>query len=321
LKIYFIFSKVFMRGITVKLSVIIPCYNGADTIGGQLEALASQEWSQAWEVIVADNGSNDGTRAVVEKYMEHVPNLRVVDASERRGRSFARNAGAQAACGECLAFCDADDEIGPGWVRAIGEALEIYEFVASRWDTEKLNNSPRQQYFANPAKDGLLVLPYPPYLSYAATNGLGIKRSLHERVGGFDEAFVVAEDTDYCIRVQNTGAELHFVPDAVVYYRLRDNPKGIMAEGYGRGYYSVLIYKCHGAPEMRVSGGWRQSVFMLVKLLCMPPILSGPSGKMRWVWGLAWQVGRLVAGVRHGIEPPFHDRSRSRESISEVSTS
>jgi glycosyltransferase involved in cell wall biosynthesis len=43
----------------VQLSVIIPCYNGAETIAAQLEALAGQQWSGQWEVIVSDNGSTD----------------------------------------------------------------------------------------------------------------------------------------------------------------------------------------------------------------------------------------------------------------------
>ncbi len=225
----------------MKLSVVIPCYNGADTIGSQLDALSSQEWSEEWEVIVADNGSNDGTRRVVKEYMGKVPNLRIADASVRRGRSFARNTGAAAAIGEGLAFCDADDEVGPGWVKAIGEALKAHEFVASRWDTEKLNEAPEQHYLDNPAQDGLLSLWYPPYLPFASTNGLGIKRELHERVGGFDEAFVRAQDTDYCVRVQQAGVELHYVHDALIYYRRRGDLKGIMSQGYMWAYYAVLI--------------------------------------------------------------------------------
>lgn len=296
----------------VKLSVVIPCYNGADTIGSQLHALAGQEWSQAWEVIVADNGSNDGTRDVVAEYVGKIPNLRVADASARRGRSFARNTGAQVAVGDGLAFCDADDEVGPGWVRAIGEALDQFEFVASRWDTEKLNDSPRQHYLSNPARDGLLSLWYPPYLPFASTNGLGIKRYLHERVGGFDETFVRAQDTEYCVRVQQMGVALHFVPDALIYYRRRDTFRGVMSQGYAWAYYAVLIYKRYSSPEMRLPGGWWQNWRCLLKLLAVPPIFSGPKGKMRWMWQLSWHTGMLLGGLRHGIEPPFHDPGRSR---------
>ncbi|HET9225168.1 MAG TPA: glycosyltransferase, partial [Thermoanaerobaculia bacterium] len=44
-----------------KLSVVIPCLNAEATLGDQLEALAGQGWSGEWEVIVADNGSTDGS--------------------------------------------------------------------------------------------------------------------------------------------------------------------------------------------------------------------------------------------------------------------
>lgn len=123
----------------MKLSVIIPCYNGANTIADQLEALANQEWSEPWEIIVADNRSTDNSMAIVKQYQERLPNLRIVDASARQGQPYALNCGAEAAVGESLAFCDADDVVGPCWLVAMGQALSKYDFVACRFDTEKLN--------------------------------------------------------------------------------------------------------------------------------------------------------------------------------------
>src|SRR5215468_11366155 len=125
--------------IAMKLSVIIPCYNGVGTIATQLEALAKQDWSEPWEVIVSDNGSTDDSVAIVEKYRSKLPHLRVVDASAKRGAPYAINVGARAATGDAIAVCDADDEIAPGWVAAIGEALSRHEFVASRFEFRKLN--------------------------------------------------------------------------------------------------------------------------------------------------------------------------------------
>lgn len=62
----------------MRISVIIPCYNVASTIGCQLEALASQEWSEPWEVIVADNGSSDNSVAIVKTFLERIPSLVIV---------------------------------------------------------------------------------------------------------------------------------------------------------------------------------------------------------------------------------------------------
>jgi glycosyltransferase involved in cell wall biosynthesis len=65
----------------MRLGVIIPCLDGSQTIAGQLEALARQECSDPWEIVLADNGSTDGTLDIVRRYQERLPNLRIVDAS------------------------------------------------------------------------------------------------------------------------------------------------------------------------------------------------------------------------------------------------
>jgi glycosyltransferase involved in cell wall biosynthesis len=54
----------------VRLSVIIPCLDAGDEITAQLDGLAEETWSEPWEVVVADNGSTDGTREIVSRYRE-----------------------------------------------------------------------------------------------------------------------------------------------------------------------------------------------------------------------------------------------------------
>src|SRR5688500_9296124 len=100
----------------MRASVVVPVRDGAATIGEQLAALAQQDFPGSWEVVVADNGSRDGTADVVRSFRDRLPGLRLVDASARPGASHARNAGAAAATGEVLAFCDADDVVDPGWL-------------------------------------------------------------------------------------------------------------------------------------------------------------------------------------------------------------
>ena len=88
----------------MKLSIVIPCRNAAHTIGETLEALAIQAWPGDWEVIVADNSSTDDLVQVLERYPPRIPSLRHINASARRGPSYARNMGVKMATGEGFCF-------------------------------------------------------------------------------------------------------------------------------------------------------------------------------------------------------------------------
>src|SRR5204862_5354000 len=98
----------------------------------QLSALSRQDYTGAGELVVADNGSNDGSHAIVANWSTRLRNLRVVDASQRRGCAAADNIGAAAARGSALVFCDQDDVVQPGWLAAMAEALHSHDLVAGR---------------------------------------------------------------------------------------------------------------------------------------------------------------------------------------------
>jgi len=151
-----------------KVSVILICLNASETIGVQLEALAEQRWNKSWEVIVSDGGSTDRTLDVVEGYKHKIRNLHIVDSSTSRGMSYGLNVGAQAATGESLLFCDADDEVAPGWLSSMGEALSQHDVVVCRMETYKLNPSWAFNVRSKPPTSGLQPRSwFPPYLQFA----------------------------------------------------------------------------------------------------------------------------------------------------------
>lgn len=88
----------------MKLSVILPCFNGAKTIALQLEALAHQCWSEPWELVVVNNGSTDDSMQIVQSYRNLLPNLRIVDASV--GRSMKFKDCSSISSGVCLAIIE-----------------------------------------------------------------------------------------------------------------------------------------------------------------------------------------------------------------------
>ncbi|HEX9941123.1 MAG TPA: glycosyltransferase [Thermoanaerobaculia bacterium] len=288
----------------LKLSVVIPCLNAEATIGAQLEALSRQHWPGEWEVIVADNGSQDRSREIVESYRSRLPGLRLVDASDRRGQAHARNLGAAAATGDALLFCDADDEVDPGWLEAMGRALAVHEFVASRYDYEKLNAAWVRRTHVNPQRDGLPLYDYPPFLSHAGGGGLGVRRQVHEAVGGFDETLPALEDTDYCWRIQLAGHSFHFVPDAVVNIRHRRDAESIFRQGVSYGKHNVLIYqryRSQGMPRL----GWLPGLLRWGKLIAKTPLMVlTREGRARWLWQLGWRIGRIRGCFEYRVIAP-----------------
>jgi len=284
----------------MKLSVIIPCYNAAGTISGQLEALTTQQWYAPWEIIISDNGSTDETVAIAEEYQEKLPNLRIVDSSGRQGAAHARNVGASVAAGEALAFCDGDDEVATGWVSAMGEALSQYDFVAGKREYNKLNDPWTLKSRFLTQVDGLQKYSYPPYLPHASSSNLGIKRSLHEAVGGFDESMFKLQDTDYCWRVQLAGTKLHFVPEALVHYRFRSNLAAIYHQARLGGEYNVLLYKKFrplGMPEL----SWKKGVEAWWRLLKRCPQLFSERERARWIANFGRLWGRLQGCIKYQV--------------------
>lgn len=87
-----------------RISVIIPAYNAAATIGKAIASILAQGYP-AHEIIVVDDGSADATGETVQAYGDKVTYIR----QDNAGPSAARNKGVQQASGEWIAFLDADD--------------------------------------------------------------------------------------------------------------------------------------------------------------------------------------------------------------------
>jgi glycosyltransferase involved in cell wall biosynthesis len=282
-----------------KLTVVIPARNAAATIGAQLDALAAQEWSEPWEVVVVDNGSTDGTAAVVETYRGRLPSLRVV-VEPRRGQARALNTGVRAAAADAVAFCDADDEVAAGWVSAMGEALAGHPLVACSADDEKLNDGWQRAARAAPEPGRLATVLFLPHIPYAGSGGLGVQREVHRDLGGFDESMAALFDVDYCIRAYREGHELRLVEEAVIHYRYRLSWRGIFDQAKLYGRLNAYLQHKHADIALRPSGlrwllgGWKPIVRAL-------PRVRSRSGRAKLAWLLGWQLGRYAGSLRYRV--------------------
>jgi glycosyltransferase involved in cell wall biosynthesis len=224
------------------VSVVIPAHDAEATLGDQLAALARQSAPVAYEVLVCDNGSRDGTAAVARSWATRAP-VRVVDAAARRGPGAARNIGAAAADAPLLAFCDADDVVDDDWLAEIVAGLGEFDLVAGGSGFALLNG----HSLGRPDwQDPLFRTPQAPALVGASSSNLGIRAAMLERVGGFDELLHAAEDVDLCWRVQFAGGRVGARSTARVQLRRRATLRGAFRQAYGYGVGDRALARKYG---------------------------------------------------------------------------
>jgi GT2 family glycosyltransferase len=283
----------------LRLSIVIACRNEAALLPTQLAALAAQDWAGWWEVIVADNGSTDGTPHVAGGWAGRISNLRIVNADERRGQAYARNVACRHAYGDAFCFLDADDEVAPGYLRATAMALAEHDLISARFDSDALNvgwvRASRQLTQIDDVQTGFGFLPY------VGGGGLGMTRRVFEATGGFDERFSAShEDVDLCWRAQLAGFTLSFVPEATVRVRFRSSLATMFRQGrrYGRG--EVLLYRRYRSAGMP-GPSLHQSVDEWRRLGRDARRLRSRAQLGRWLRAAGKRVGRLEGSVRHAV--------------------
>ena len=207
----------------IALSVVIPARDAATTVGDTLDSLLAQTRTD-WEAIVVDDGSTDGTSAIVEAYARRDKRFRLLsDGRPAEGASAARNRGIASATGRWLLFLDSDDWLDASFVgKMVGAATRhghdvvycAYRHVMpdGRQGLPSLDTRVAIEPFETLARSCPLVI-----------HSVVLERALVRDVGGFDSTLRVDEDWDLWQRVARTGVAFHAVPDAVAFYRARRN--------------------------------------------------------------------------------------------------
>lgn len=278
------------------ISVVIPAYNERQRISGQLEALRQQTFAGDFEIIVADNGSTDGTAEFVRSWVDRLPMLRVVDASRGSGVNVARNVGAAQSRAPKIAICDADDRVHAGWIAAMYGGLESFDAVAGPLEIESVN-PPDIVAFRTWRFEGLK--PAFGFLPYAVGANCGFTREAYERVGGFDESFAGGcDEIDFFWRLQLSGLVLGFAPGARVDYRFRPTRRETLKQLRSQATQQPHLYRRYRKAGMTRAGP-RQVAWRWFWLLAAVPTLPfSPLRRDRWLVTAATSFGRLKGSIR-----------------------
>ena len=237
----------------MKVSVVIAAYNAEKTLRQCLEACLRQTMP-AHEIIVVDDGSTDGTRALVEAIGAKEGRRQPADPAAQlhyihqpnAGPAAARNRGAWAATGDIIAFTDSDCIPADDWLEHLVAGFHD-ETVAGVGGTYAIANP--ESLLARMIHDEILRrhARMDEDVDFLGSFNVAYRKHIFDAAGGFDETFRDAsgEDNDLAYRILASDGRLCFTRAAVVahYHPARLWP--YLRTQYRHGYWRVKLYVKH----------------------------------------------------------------------------
>ncbi len=286
------------------ISIIIPNYNGGLTIGRCLESIYGVRDDDV-EVIVVDDGSQDGSVEIIKKYP-----CKLIRLENHAGAAAARNAGVAAATGTVLLFIDADCLIREDTLSAIRRSLSGHPdavlggtYTQTPADPGFFNQF--QSVFINHSETNSISP------DYIATHAMIVPAATFRRVGGFAEKFLpILEDVEFSHRLRRAGASLIMNPDIQVrhifnFSLLKSLRNAVRKTRYWSEYSlankDIFVNSGTASRGIKINGGcWLLSV-----LSALSSIASGQSALLAtlpilWLAGIAANRSLLLAFYRTG---------------------
>jgi GT2 family glycosyltransferase len=243
------------------VSVIIPNWNGEKYLPLCLDSLRRQTYPRL-EVVVVDNGSTDGSLALLAR--DH-PEVQVVALDENRGYAGGVNAGFRAAAGQMLAVFNNDAEADPHWIEELVAALECYPEAGMATSRVRLFDRRDHLHTAGdfygldgiPGNRGVWQPDGPAYdeetwVFGAAGVASAYRRPMLDEVGLLDESFgSYLEDIDLSWRAQLVGHRCIYAPRAVVYHMVSATGGGPVASFFVGRNTIFVIAKDYPASLLR----------------------------------------------------------------------
>jgi glycosyltransferase involved in cell wall biosynthesis len=273
----------------IRVSVIVPAFNAAQTIEQCLAALLAQSYPrEQYEVIVVDDGSTDDTAAIAARFAA----VRVMGAAHR-GAAAARNLGARAARGEILLFTDADCAPTRDWIAAMCAAFDDARVVGVKGTYRTRQRAIVARFVQLEYEEKYARMRRAETIDFIDTYSAGYRRDVFLAKGGFDEAFPSAtvEDQEFSFRLAEQGARMLFVPDAVVYHQHAATLGAYARRKFHIGYWKVRVHRMHPGKMLRdTHTPPTLKIQMGLFLLLAPTIVAALFAPVAW-----WLVAAIVA--------------------------
>lgn len=292
------------------ISVVIPCLNEVDYIESTLQSIQDQaSCDEAWEVVVADGGSTDGTREVLETWAHQDDRFRWIDNPDRFTPQ-ALNRGIRASHGETVIILGAHARCAPDFIRRNAEALRAHpESGCVGGVVEQVHGSALSRRIgaalSTPFGVGDARFRTGGTAGHVDTVAFGAyRKSALLEIGLFDEHLVRNQDDELNFRLHEAGWRIWFDPRIRSSYHVRSTYGKLFRQYRQYGYWKVFVNRKH-----RTVTTWRQvvpAVFLAVSAVLIalsvvdaagqiPPVWSGFSSSVLFTVVCAWLIGAVVS--------------------------
>jgi glycosyltransferase involved in cell wall biosynthesis len=290
---------------TPRVSVIIPAHNACALLAETLDSVIAQTYED-WEVIVADDGSTDGTAALATGYH---PRVGCVCSPRKLGIGGARNLALTRATGELVALLDADDLWLPEYLErqvarydaavVAGEDVGIVSCDAFELgpDGPRASTYSQRAGWADPVTLTTLLRGNTIFVSAIAP------RALIDKLGGFATDCLGTEDYDMWLRILETGRAVLATREPLVLYRIADATVSANVAGMARA--TQTTYR-HALERGRLDARQRWIARRALRLQRFVELWEEAAGRRKETGRIPWVFMACAAplGVRVVLERP-----------------
>lgn len=294
------------------ITVIIATRNRASSLIETLEDLAKQETGGtfAYEVIVADNGSSDDTKKVVEASQKLFSMMLRYVYEAQAGKAYALNAAIAQVKSPFIAFTDDDCRMEKNWLALIVKTFKEQKTDGVGGPSKPLILGKRPDWLSDRLVKQLGYIDYgletftvrdPVKHVFIGTNH-AYRRELFERLGGFDVNRIGnSEDVEFFQRVAKAGGKLVYVPEISVLHKLEAErwTRKAMAARFGRQGRAAAfgIQEKGGYRGLCRVPLWAVRLYIELHFEALICWLSGKKDEALWHWFRRHIYGGMIAGT------------------------
>ncbi len=242
-----------------QFSVIICTYNGARRIESCLTSLMDLEYSD-YEVIVVDDGSQDQTREIVQRFS----GVRFISQPSNKGLSAARNLGAKHAKGEVFVYTDDDCQVDREWLFWLARGLSELDCDACggpNLPPTPIDGDEAIVSAAPGAPSHVLIADRE--AEHLPGCHIAVRREAFEAIGGFNTDYWIAgDDVDFCWRLEQAGFQMGFQAASFVWHRRRTTLWNYARQQWNYGKAEARLMRDHPERFHRGQGArWKGVVY------------------------------------------------------------